>query len=436
MRSQKKSKNKHNKECSTTDLYAAKPGELWRAFKVQHISFWFLCFYYFIEYVRLQTTYRALDFLPWGEFALLGTLISVFLNPSIKWVSNPLNSLFILFCVIIVISGVMAFMPSASWDASNAMLSWLLIYFLTISIVNTEKKLIIFILAYLLFNFKMSQHGAYTWAMRGFSFSGWGLTGAPGPFRNSGEYAIQMLIFGSLAVAYVYALKDYWGRYKKWFFYVAAATGYMAVMGASSRGAQLGLAAIGIWLTLKHKQGFKGLISIIIVGVALFLILPDKQLDRFREMGSDVDSLQRLAYWQYALSEVIPNNLILGVGYSNWLEYVSFKVPEGLGPYMIVQESHNIFIQATSELGIVGLFSFLLLILYAFIVNARTRKMAKYLNNKLLYSLPYGLDAGLIGYLVAGSFVTVLYYPFFWIQITMIVMLNNVCNLEYKKHDD
>ena len=194
MRSQKKFKNKRNNESSITDLYAAKPGELWRAFKAQHISFWFLCFYYFIEYVRLQTTYPSLDFLPWGEFALLGTLLSAFLDPSIKKVSNPLNKLFILFCVIIVISGVMAFMPSASWDASNAMLSWLLIYFLTISIVNTEQKLIIFILAYLLFNFKMSQHGAVTWAQRGFSFTGWGLGGAPGWFKNSGEYAIQMLI--------------------------------------------------------------------------------------------------------------------------------------------------------------------------------------------------------------------------------------------------
>ncbi|MDA3870158.1 MAG: hypothetical protein PF589_09505, partial [Gammaproteobacteria bacterium] len=46
--------------------------------------------------------------------------------------------------------------------------------------------------------------------------------------------------------------------------------------------------------------------------------------------------------------------------------------------------------------------------------------------NKLLFNLTYALDAGLIGYLVAGSFVTVLYYPFFWIQIAMIVMLNNV----------
>ena len=32
----------------------------------------------------------------------------------------------------------------------------------------------------------------------------------------------------------------------------------------------------------------------------------------------------------------------------------------------------------------------------------------------------------LIAHLVAGTFVTVLYYPFFWIQLAMIVMVNNV----------
>jgi hypothetical protein len=52
--------------------------------------------------------------------------------------------------------------------------------------------------------------------------------------------------------------------------------------------------------------------------------------------------------------------------------------------------------------------------------------MATKLENKLLFNLSYGLDAGLIGFLVAGCFVTVLFYPFFWMQITMIVMLNNV----------
>ena len=52
--------------------------------------------------------------------------------------------------------------------------------------------------------------------------------------------------------------------------------------------------------------------------------------------------------------------------------------------------------------------------------------MARELNNKLFFNLSLGLDAGLIGYLVAGTFVSVFYYPFFWIQIAMIVMLNSV----------
>ena len=81
------------------------------------------------------------------------------------------------------------------------MLTWVLVYFLTISIVNTEKRMIIFLLFYFLFNFKMSQHGTISWASRGFSFAGWGLVGSPGWFRNSGEFAIQMIIFGSLAIA-------------------------------------------------------------------------------------------------------------------------------------------------------------------------------------------------------------------------------------------
>ena len=43
--------------------------------------------------------------------------------------------------------------------------------------------------------------------------------------------------------------------------------------------------------------------------------------------------------------------------------------------------------------------------------------------------MAHGLDAGLVGFLVAGFFVTVLYYPFFWIQMTMTVSLFSVaCN--------
>ena len=107
-------------------------------------------------------------------------------------------------------------------------------------------------------------------------------------------------------------------------------------------------------------------------------------------------------------------------------------VPEGMGPYQMVEESHNIYIQAAAELGMTGLFVFILLIVFAFVNNARTRTMSKSIDKPLLFNLSYGLDAGLIGFLVAGNFVTVLYYPFFWIQITMIVMVNSVAKRLYE----
>ncbi len=404
---------------------------IWTAMKQEHASLWMLCIYFLFEYVRPQGVYPVLDVLPWGQLAIILTLIAAIMDPNTKWVSNVENRYMVVLAIVIIISGIIAFRPKVSLEYWSVFGSWIVVYFLSITIVNTEKRLFLFLLAYCLFSFKMAQSGAVTWAMRGFSFASFGLVGSPGWFKNSGEYAIQMLIYGSLAVAMVFALKDYWGRNKRWILYACAGTGYMAVMGASSRGSQLGLAAIGIWLLLKQKNGLKGLLMMSIAAAALYYILPDEQMQRFNEMGQDEDSLQRLTYWRYALDHVIPNNLMFGLGYFNWLPYLNFAEPNGMGPLEKNQACHNIFIQATAELGITGLIVFLLLVLYAFVNNARTRAMATAMQHRFFFILSYGLDAGLIGFLVAGSFVTVLFYPYFWIQITMIVMLNNITRRQY-----
>ena len=408
------------------EIYAFKIGSLWRALKAEHLSLWMLCSYFFFEYVRPQSLYPVLDVLPWAQLFLIGTLVAAILDPSARWVSNIQNKVFVFFTMIVVLSGMFAFRPAVSVELWTVFGGWFLVYFLIVTIVNTEKRLIIFLLAYCLFNFKMSQHGAVVWVQRGLSFASYGMNGSPGWFHNSGEYAIQMLIFSSLASSIVFSLKGYWGRYKKWFFYAATATAYMAIIGASSRGAQIGLLTICVWFLLKQKNGFKGLLALGVMAILLFSILPDEQIERFEQMGEDRNSLQRLAYWEFGLNEVIPKYPGLGVGYNNWVVYLNFAVPEGMGPMKRNQESHNIYIQAASELGITGLIFFLFLIFYAFVNNNRTRKMASEIDNKLLFNLAYGLSAGLIGYLVAGTFVTVLYYPFFWVQIAMIVMVNSI----------
>ena len=47
-----------------------------------------------------------------------------------------------------------------------------------------------------------------------------------------------------------------------------------------------------------------------------------------------------------------------------------------------------------------------------------------------------GLDLALLAYLVTGFFVTVFYYPYFWINLGMTVSLNNVVKIEAKDLTD
>lgn len=41
----------------------------------------------------------------------------------------------------------------------------------------------------------------------------------------------------------------------------------------------------------------------------------------------------------------------------------------------------------------------------------------------MFYHLGHGFDGALIGYLVSGFFITVLHYPYFWINLSMVVAL-------------
>ena len=423
--------NTRNTETDIEDYYAVKIGSLWHGFKQEHISFWALCAYFFFEYVRPQSIYPAIDVIPWSQTLLIIAFTAVFFDKSVKWVSNVENKLITLFFIVIILSGFFAFSPSVAWDNWTFFFNWFLVYFLVINILNTEKRLFVFLLLFLFFSFKMSQSGAVTWALRGFSFASWGLVGAGAWFRNSGEFAIQMLILLSLSSAFVFALKDKWGRYKKWFLYLIPITAMLSIIGSSSRGAQLALIIICVSILLKSKQRIKAIVAITITILAVSYFLPEEQIQRFRDMGQDDTSLQRMAYWDLGL-EIMNDHPILGVGYYNWQVYGRFKYPDGVGPIGVVEKAHNIYFQVGAELGYTGLIIFIIMFISLFRINAKTRKAAVICENNFLYYLTYGLDAGLIGYLIAGIFVTVFFYPFYWVQMALIVATYSVASQQLK----
>lgn len=407
------------------DFYALKFKAMWKHFKTEHFSFLMLCGYLIIEYVRPQSIIPAIDFLPWAQVFLLLSLMGWMADRSTKWVRDPTNKWMLLFFGVIILSGFNAYFPDTSWDHLKDFYGWLIIYFLIINIVNTPKRFFIFLMIFLVASFKLSFHGARTWAMRGFSFTEWGLMGPRGFFQNSGELAIQMLMFSPIAYRLAIFLKPWLSKAKYWLMMALPITGAMTVIGASSRGGQIGLLVQIYQSVLKGRISIKTIALVALLGAAVWFVMPEEQKLRFTHIGDDRTSQQRLLYWRHGM-DMIEQHPWLGVGYFNFAPYYQRYFSDDM-LYAHAELPHNIFIQVGTDAGGVGLLVFLILIYRGFRTNAETRRLAKSTEGEGFYeAVSRGLDTALIGFLIAGQFVTVTYYPFMWINLAFSVALTNV----------
>jgi len=408
-------------------LYSVKFSEIWSYFKSQDILFWLINLYLFMEYVRPQALYPSLDIIPFTRIILIATLI-ILLFKKYPVPKNISNNFIILFSIVVVFSSMFAISPEVSFNKTYDYFAWVLIYFLIITIINTSDRLFIFILLFLIYSFKMSQFSFRNWVGSGFGFSDWGTGGGPGWFHNSGEFGIQMCVFLPIAYYFFYSLNNYWPRWKKYIFFLFPLTALTGTISCSSRGALVGAGAVLLWMLLKSQRKLTGFFVVTLVAILVWTFVPPEQKTRFKTAGEDKTSVQRTERWKKGM-EMARRMPVLGVGYANWgVADRTFYSGEGALP-------HNIFIQCVSELGYAGLAMFLLLILSTLINNYQTRKLIAERDgdSRFFYYMAHGLDGALVGFLVSGYFVTVLYYPYFWINLAMTVALNNIVRCEHSR---
>ena len=395
-------------------LSALRIGDIVSFVRQQPVSFWGLNFYVFIEYVRPQSVYPALNFLPWGKLSIVVTTLAWLAEGHRAKLRAPANPWLTAFTVIVLIGCFTAYIPGVAFQEVSLYLTWVLIYVLIVGIVNTEERFLIFMLGFLVHSTKMSQHGVRTWASIGFGFQDWGATGGPGWFQNSGEFGIQMDVFFPLSAYFFLALYEHWGLIKRSLFFFMPVSAVVSMIASSSRGALLGGAGAALWMVAKSKYRVRAFVGMGVVAFVVITSIPEKQLNRFKASGTDNTSTLRLKYWQDGIK--ITNDLPLtGVGFANWIPYYHrYYNPKGQVP-------HNIFIQASSEIGYPGLLLFVGMIVVTWVSNAQTRRVVRRakLEGKFISLMAHALDAALIGYLISGFFVTVLFYPYFWFNLAM-----------------
>ena len=120
---------------------------------------------------------------------------------------------------------------------------------------------------------------------------------------------------------------------------------------------------------------------------------------------------------------MIKEHPLSGVGFFNFSKYYEDHHREDM-LYTVAQLPHNVFIQVGTDTGFPGLFLYVLIIIYCLRESHKISASQNALEMDKVFAR--GLGIGLVGFIVAGQFVSIAYYPFLWIILPMIASLANI----------
>lgn len=200
----------------------------------------------------------------------------------------------------------------------------------------------------------------------------------------------------------------------------------------SSRGGFLGLLVAGMVFVYRRK-GFGAAVSVLVILFSSIFILPTDlgtralatllQDQADAPPGLEASNQAHVALFWAAL-RMIGDNPVFGVGPLNFKSLSTLYT--GLP---VANIAHNSFLEIAAEFGVPMLVVFLLLLLSIFrILNAAAR-LGGSERARELAGWAEGLRSGLIGFLVAGLFISAQYEKMLWLTVFVSVSLGRLARL-------
>ncbi len=388
----------------------------------------------FFEYVRPQESY--LHFLSPFKFPFmtLVLLAYIFFKNGKKYLKEEIGyKLFIAFWLLVTFSIVYAVNTRATYNASVD-LAWIGISFLFPMVVilnNTEKLLNFFnywVFAQVLVALTVIQHGG---------------TGPGGIVGDENDVACAL----AMAIPYTFYMYFFPGITKrnKILFLLAGIIIIIAVAVTASRGSMLGLGAAVVMITYLSKNPIRNAVKIVlfvvIFGGLIVSLFPSAYVSDMENMTNPEDSTreERLYSWSVGW-QMFLYNPVWGVGAGNY-PWANFKYLE-LSPMWNESQrmlggraAHSLYFTVIPELGIIGVILYLSMIK---VIYSRCKKIKKIVKKypsditaKKLELLTSAFQASLLSFSVSSAFISVLYYPFIWHLLGMVLVTHKVVIEKY-----
>jgi probable O-glycosylation ligase (exosortase A-associated) len=184
----------------------------------------------------------------------------------------------------------------------------------------------------------------------------------------------------------------------------------LAIIYTQSRGGLLGIAsALGsmLWFKVKNKMLLISLGSVAAVVLYVAAGISDRSSGGATEEGIDASAMGRIYAW-HAAWNMTTSNPLTGVGLDNFLSNYYFYSPHWDGKNHAV---HSTWFGVMAEIGVIGFFVFVFLVIKLGRLNYGMTDKLKYLKPKsydevTVKVMSFALLASVASFIVAGTFLT------------------------------
>ncbi|MGH9557029.1 MAG: O-antigen ligase family protein [Terriglobales bacterium] len=391
--------------------------------------------YVLIEYTRLAAMFPVLAGWHIAKIAVGITFLGLLLAPRAQLAarsrSRTVDLLLLAFLATSLVSTLLARDSEFAWTAYGTMARWVVVCFMISRVANSSWRFRFLVFFLLLLNLKLGQFQIRSY-FAGSSMSEEVLAeagaGSIGFFANSNDFGVAMCVVWPLAGVLFFGERK---KYVRVFLLVCFLVFGTALLLSGSRGALVGALATALaafFLTPKKLMG-PLMAGVILLGASYLLPSANqKRLQSMVEWEQDTNAKTRINLWKAGIRMFLENP-VLGVGPGNFRPTYATYQQGPLDPHRVLAP-HSIYVQALSELGLLGgltVFALLWLGLHLNTQAMRWQFNPALRRQNLLYYQAFALTLALVGFLVSGAFLTVLYYPHLWILLGLSVGLHNFC---------
>ena len=399
----------------TLVIFGTLPFILWRP----HIGVLVWTWIGFMNPHRLTWSF-AYD-MPFAMIVALVTLLSLLMSREPKKIPWTRESIVLLiFLAWILLTTMQAMYPALAWPHFNQIWKIQLMVFVTMILMQSKERInqLVWVIA-MSIGFYGVKGGIFTIVHGGV----YHVRGPEGSFiGGDNEMGLALIMTIPLLRYLQLTTRSMWVRS---FLAVAMVLCAAATVGSQSRGALVGLVAMGTFLWLKSRNKvFTAALGVVAIGLVLS-VMPQQWYDRMSTIQTydqDQSAMGRINAWKMAFN--MAKDRPLGGGLESFQDY-SFALyapnPDD------VHASHSIYFEVLGEHGFVGLGLFLMLGLMAWrtaswVIGRARRDREK----RWAADLAAMVQVSLVGYASAGAFLGLAYFDYYYTLVALVILCKTV----------